>query len=77
MDTIAAQCARRREAAARMEPLEDGYRDPWLRDTEFPYGTPPTILAARKTWTLMRDLGYLDADGWLESVIASTVEARP
>jgi hypothetical protein len=68
---IAADLRRRRAASWRCVPI-DGRQDPLDALARVPRSRQSTI-AARRAWAHLRDCDLMDADGWLEAVLAEGV----
>jgi hypothetical protein len=58
---------RRRAAALRCAPLDDGRRDPWTFTRPEP--SPASLRGSRAAWEHLRFLGLLDADGYVEGIL--------
>lgn len=59
---------RRRVAAVRMPPLDDGHADPWHDEPVLPL--PSNLEARRKAWQHLNDHGLVDDDGWVTSLLS-------
>lgn len=65
--TVAESVRRRRDAALRCEPLEDGRRDPWTFTAPPPSAT--SLRGSRAAWEHLRFLGLLDSEGYVEGIL--------